>query len=203
MASQSKLSPQTRNNWLIDAVLFSSAILAAVSGIYFLYFPTGGFRGGRNPWANIQILFDRHTWEDLHTWAGLAMILIAGVHLVIHWPWFVSMARRSYKELTTRNTCLNARGRFNLWINVVVALSFALTAASGIYFLLVPGGPGSAETLWLLTRSAWDLLHTWAGVTLILAAVIHFAIHWKWVTKVTRKLTAGLSWPAGIKSLEG
>jgi hypothetical protein len=165
--------------------------------------PTGGFHGGRNAWANIQILFDRHTWEDLHTWAGLAMILVAVVHLVVHWSWFVSMVRRSYKELTSRSACLNARGRFNLWTNLVVALSFVLTAASGIVLLLMPSGPGSADTVWMLTRTSWDMLHTWSSVVLILAAVIHFAIHWKWVTKVTRKLAAGLSAPGRINPLAG
>jgi preprotein translocase subunit SecY len=203
MAVRNTLSPQTRNNWMIDALLFGSAVLAALSGIYFLFFPTGGFQGGRNPWVNVQILFDRHTWDDLHTWGGVIMILVAVIHLVIHWSWFVSMARRSYKELTSRTSCLNARGRFNLWVNVVVAVSFVLTAVSGIYLLLVPGGPGSTDMTWLLTRTGWDLLHTWAGVVLILAAVIHFAIHWKWVTKVTNKLAAGLRRPEQIEPLAG
>jgi hypothetical protein len=46
------------------------------------------------------------------------------------------------------------------------------------------------------TRTAWDLIHTWPGVALIAAAIIHFVIHWNWVTKVTAKMLRGLS-PSG------
>jgi hypothetical protein len=57
--------------------------------------------------------------------------------------------------------------------------------------LFVPDGRGAADPMLLFSRSTWDLIHTWAGVTLIAAAVVHFAIHWKWVTKVTRSLVVG------------
>jgi cytochrome b subunit of formate dehydrogenase len=73
-------------------------------------------------------------------------------------------------------------------LNSIVALSFVLTAASGVYFLFVPGGRWAADPMFLFTRATWDLIHTWSGVTLIAAAIIHLAIHWKWVAKVTRKM---------------
>lgn len=179
------LSAQTRNNWLVDAALGGSAALAALSGVYFLYFPQGGYRGGRNALAQVQLLFERHTWDDLHTWGGAAMILVAAVHLALHWPWVVNMTRRTWKELTGRCGCLNARGRANLLINLAVALSFLLAAVSGVYFLFFPGGRAALDPGLLFPRSTWDLVHTWSGVALIAAALLHFAIHWKWVTKVT------------------
>ena len=190
MTRPSTVSPQTRRNWLVDAALLASALLASASGIYFLYFPTGGFQGGRNPAYGLILLFERHTWEDLHTWTGIAMILAVAIHLPLHWNWVVNMARRTVKELRGECGCMNGRGRFNLWLNGVVGFSFLLTAASGSYFLLVPGGWWSAGTVLLLSRTAWDLIHTWSGVVLIASAVLHFAIHWKWVTKVTRKMLA-------------
>ncbi len=186
------VSKQTQKNWWIDASLFSSAVIATLSGIYFLFLPSGGFQGGRNPSYNIQILFSRHTWDALHTWAGTAMIAAAIIHLVIHWPWFVSMARRIWNEMNGKCGCMNPRGRWNLIVNCFVAASFALTAISGIYFLFVPGEHRAVDPAILFTRTTWDLLHTWAGITLIAAAIIHFAIHWKWVTKVTRKMIAML-----------
>jgi hypothetical protein len=182
------VSKQTQKNWWIDAMLFISAILAALSGIYFLFLPSGGFQGGRNPLYGIQILFTRETWDNLHTWGGVAMILAAGIHLAIHWQWITSMTRRIWKELTGESSAMNARGRWNLILNSIVALSFLLTAASGVYFLFVPGGRWAADPMLLFTRTTWDLIHTWSGVTLIAAAIIHFAIHWKWATKVTRKM---------------
>jgi hypothetical protein len=185
-----RISTQTRNNWLIDAGLALSAVTAMISGIYFLYLPVGGYQGGRNPMYGVHILFERHTWDDLHTWGGVLMIAIAAIHLTLHWSWVTNMARRTWKELTGKCGCMNTRGRWNLILNTVVAISFLLTAASGLYFLFFPGGRGSTTPTMIFTQAVWDLIHTWAGVTLISAAVLHFAIHWKWVNKVTGKVIA-------------
>ena len=187
------ISKQTQRNWWINASLLGSAIVAALSGIYFLFLPVGGFQGGRNPYYNIQILFDRHTWEDWHTWGGVAMIAAALVHLALHWPWIASMTRRAWKELSGQCGCINARGRWNLALNLVAAISFLLTAISGVYFLFVPGGRWASDPMILFSRAAWDLIHTWAGVILISAAITHFAIHWKWATKVTRSMLGSLA----------
>jgi cytochrome b subunit of formate dehydrogenase len=182
------VSKQTQRNWWINTSLFGSAIVASLSGIYFLFLPNGGFQGGRNPMYNIQILFTRPTWDDLHTWSGVIMIAAALIHLILHWRWFVSSARRTIKELTGQCSCANPRGRWNLILDLTVAISFILTALSGVYFLFVPGGRWVADPLILFGRTTWDLLHTWAAVVLISSAIIHFVIHWKWVTKVTRNM---------------
>jgi hypothetical protein len=189
------VSKQTQKNWWIDAVLFISAASAALSGIYFLFLPTGGYQGGRNPVHNLQILFTRQTWDDVHTWGGVAMMAAVVIHLAIHWKWVTSMTRRTWNELTGKCGCLNPRGRWNLILNTVVAISFLLTALSGVYFLFVTGGRGAADPRFLFTRTTWDLIHTWAGISLITAVLIHLAIHWKWVTKVTRKMF-GMKLPA-------
>lgn len=187
MATQT-VSKQTQKNWLIDLTLFSSTFVAVFSGIYFLFVPSGGYQGGRNRFYNLQILFDRHTWDNLHTWGGIAMIAVAVIHLIIHWNWVVGMARRTWSELGGRGSGMNARGRYNLFLNATMAISFVITAISGVYFLFVPGGRGAIDPLFFFTRTTWDLIHTWAGVVMTIAAVLHFGIHWKWVTKVTLKM---------------
>jgi len=189
MQKTNTVSLQTRNNWLLDAGLLFSGLLALLTGIYFLYLPTNGYAGGRNPAFNRYLLFDRHTWDDLHTWGGLAMILIATVHLAWHWSWVVNMARRVMNELSGKCGCMNARGRWNLILNAIVAISFLIAAVSGLYFLLFVPVHGSAYALGILfSNSTWDVIHTWSGVIFALGAMVHFGIHWKWVTKVTRKV---------------
>ena len=91
MKNYSRVSSQTRRNWWIDAGLFLSAALASISGIYFLFLPVGGYQGGRNPWYGVKIMFTRQTWDLLHTWAGAALIVIAAVHLSLHWYWVVNI----------------------------------------------------------------------------------------------------------------
>ena len=187
------MSKQTKKNWWIDITLFSSAIISALSGIYFLFSPSGGYRGGRNTLYNVQVLFPRQTWDGLHKWGGVAMIIVAVIHLVTHWRWVVNMSRRTVKELTGKCGCMNVRGRWNLILNIVVGLSFLSTAISGIYLLFIPGGPGAIDPMILFTRSTWDLIHTWSGISLIASAITHFALHWNWVTKVTGNMLAAVS----------
>jgi len=198
MSKRIKISMQNRNNWLLDAVVFLGGVVAALSGVYFLFVPSGGYQGGRNPTYGVTILFSRHTWDDLHTWGGVVMIAAALIHLAIHWRWVKMMTRRTLNALRSKG-----RGRakgpwFNLAINGLVGVSFLLTAVSGVYFLFAPSGgfqggrnPGW-DPMFLYSRTTWDLVHTWAGVVFIGAVAIHFWIHWRWIKNVTTKVFLSL-----------
>lgn len=200
MVKSAKMSTKTRVNWLIDAAVFLSGVLAAVSGIYFLLVPSGGYQGGRNPWYGVVILFTRHVWGDLHTWAGVAMIAAVVIHFSIHWNWVKTMAKRIWKSFGSARAKVSKGARLNLCIDAVIAVSFLLTALSGIYFLFAPSGgyQGGAVANWdpgiLFSRAAWSTIHSWAGTVMIIAAVIHFVIHWGWVRKVTKRFFHSL-WP--------
>lgn len=185
------VSKQTLNNWLIDVALFLGAIIAAITGIYFLFLPVGGYQGGRNPMYGVTILFQRETWDDLHTWFGIVMIIAAAIHIVVHWDWIVSMTKKAVHELSGRGRRFNTRSRFNVVINALIGLSFILTAISGVCLLFFPGGSHGVTDPILFSRTTWDLIHTWAGIVMIGAAVVHFTIHWGWVAKVTRKMFKG------------
>jgi protein-S-isoprenylcysteine O-methyltransferase Ste14 len=188
---------QTRKKWLLDATVFLSGLVAALSGIYFLFIPSGGYQGGRNPMYGVTILFSRHTWEDLHTWSGVLMIAVAVLHFAIHWRWVKVMSKRTVKALLFREK-LSKGPRLNVAINVLVAVSFLLTAVSGVYFLFAPSGgfQGGSNTGWdpmfLFSRATWDLIHTWAGVVFIGAAVVHFWIHWRWIKTMTKRFFSSL-----------
>jgi cytochrome b subunit of formate dehydrogenase len=189
---------QTRKNWLIDAAVFVGGLVAALSGIYFLFLPSGGYQGGRNPTYGLTILFERHTWSDLHAWGGVLMIAAIAVHFAIHWQWVKSMSRRTASALLARGSTLSTGAKFNIVIDALVAISFLVCALSGIYFLFGPTGgfEGGRNPGWdpnfLFSRTTWDLIHTWSGVTLIVAAVVHLAIHWRWVKNVTLKFFLSL-----------
>ena len=189
---------QTRKKWLTDAIIFLSGLMAALSGIYFLFVPSGGYQGGRNPMYDVIILFSRHTWGDLHTWSGVLMIAIAVLHFAIHWRWVKVMSKRTVKALLSKETKLSKGPRLNVVINALVAVSFLLTAVSGIYFLFTPSGgfqggrnPGW-DLMFLFSRTTWDLIHTWAGVVFIGAVVVHFRIHWQWIKSMTKQFFLSL-----------
>lgn len=194
--TKGSVSQHTLKNWLIDASVFIGGLIAGLTGIYFLFLPSGGYQGGRNPYYGITILFDRHTWDDLHTWFGALMIAAVAVHFTYHWGWVESMAKRMAKTLAGKGARMNRRGYFNIAIDATVAFGFLVAAVSGLYFMFEPAGARTATPIFLFSRTTWDLIHTWSGVLMIAAAVIHFAIHWGWVTKVTAKIFGAL-WPTG------
>jgi hypothetical protein len=198
MSKPIRMSMQTRKNWLIDAAVFLGGIGAALSGIYFLFLPSGGYEGGRNPMYGVTLLFDRHTWDDVHTWTGVLMIAAVVVHLAIHWQWVKMMGRRVGNTLLSRGSKLSRGAKINVAIDALVAASFVVCAATGAYFLFAPEGgfqggrnPGW-DPMFLFSRTTWDLIHTWSGVVLIAAAVVHLAIHWRWVKNVTARFFLSL-----------
>ncbi|OQY19648.1 MAG: hypothetical protein B6I34_09375 [Anaerolineaceae bacterium 4572_32.1] len=198
MLKRVKLSMRNRMNWLLDVVVFGGGILAALSGIYFLFAPSGGYQGGRNPMYGVTIIFSRYTWEDVHLWGGIAMIAAAVIHLLIHWKWIKMTTRRTIRTLFSRERKTPGKVWFNLIINGLVAISFLLTAVSGLYFLFAPSGgfQGGNNAGWdpafLFSRTTWDLIHTWAGVTFIGAAAVHLWIHWRWIKSVTSRFFLSL-----------
>lgn len=187
------VSKHTRNNWLIDAAVFIGSLVAAVTGIYFLFLPSSGYQGGRNPLYGVTILFTRHTWDDLHTWFGALMIAAVAIHFAFHWSWVEAMTKRLVKGLAGKGPRMNRHGYVNVAIDAVVGIGFLLAAISGVYFMFVPGTRWAADPNFIFSRTTWDLIHTWSGVAMIAAAVVHFAIHWGWVTKVTVKIIRSLS----------
>lgn len=191
MKDRPVVARESRKMWWIDVILFLSGIVSALSGIYFLAFPAG-YQGGRNPWYNVAIIFDRHTWADIHLWSGVIMIAAAIIHLVVHWKWVTRTARKIGKELSSQYQTVNNSTRFNIGINALLGIGFLFVAVSGIYFLFVPGGRWAYDPMLLWGKVTWDLIHTWAGVVMISAALIHFGIHWRWVKNITRKMLASI-----------
>ncbi|MBN1286058.1 MAG: DUF4405 domain-containing protein [Anaerolineae bacterium] len=193
MAKSNRLSAQTRKNWLVDAAVFAGAAAASVSGIYFLFVTSGGYQGGRNPFYGVQVIFNYATWNDLHTWGGVLMIAAVAVHFVMHWNWVKMMARRTWA--VCRQCGGMSKGAYiNVAIDAVIAISFLLAAVSGLYFLFSTGGgyEGGRNPAWDASRAVWDVIHTWSGVVMIVAAVLHFYIHWRWVKNVTVKFFRSL-----------
>ena len=180
------LSVKTNRNWLIDSFLFISAVAVVASSIYYLYIPSG-YQGGRNPYYNMVILFSRTGWEWIHTWFGLAMILIATIHLILHWNWFVVMAKKLWLQVAGKTKSFNAMGWLNLITDFSIAFNFVLVSLSGIYFLFAPSG-SSIDPMFLFSRTVWDMIHTWSGVIMIIAVVMHFSIHWRWIVNVSRRM---------------
>lgn len=174
-------STQTRNNITLDSFLLISGLISTLSGIYFLFLPVGGYMGGRNPWYGIMIIFERHTWDEIHTWSSVIIMALAALHIPLHWNWIVKMTRTGIRSLLKKSK-LNKHSQFNLLINIMIGISGLICGLSGLYFLFWPLTP-----FWIFTPLVWDLIHTWSGVLLTATGILHFGIHWNWFVKVLNK----------------
>lgn len=86
---------KSRINYLLDMVIGLAFLLAAGTGVAFLFLGEGGYQGGRNAAYAVTLLgLSRHTWTDLHTWASLVMIAGVVVHFILHWKWIVCVTRQ-------------------------------------------------------------------------------------------------------------
>ena len=189
-------SIQTRNNIILDMFLLISGLIVILSGIYFLFLPIGGFQGGRNPFYNVIIFFERHTWDDIHTWSSVAIMALAALHIPLHWQWIVKMTKIGFRSLFGKSK-LNKHSSFNLAINILIGISGLICGLSGLYFLFLPATP-----TWIFTPLVWDLIHTWSGVVMTAVGILHFGIHWKWVVKVLGKYGKALIAPTPTQRLE-
>jgi hypothetical protein len=173
-------------HWILVFLLSVSGLLTTVTGIYFLFLPSGGYQGGRNPHYGQTFLFDRHIWTDIHTWAGITMIAVAVVHIVLHWPWVAEMGRRTLAVVRRERKPFNRKIWARVGVVAAIGLVFVGVAVSGIYFFVLPGGQGANKIVqFLFSRSTWDLVHTWTGILMIIAGIVHLAMRWKWVARVT------------------
>ena len=185
---RTSVSTTTLNRWWLFLLLSVTGIAIFFSSVYFLYFPVG-FQGGRNPDYGTIIVFGREMWDAIHLWSGIGMIIVMVIHIAVHDKWILAMTKRFFQGKTKGIKSLNGKARFNILLDVVAALSFLVVAISGVVLLFLPSGR-SFEVVdgFLLSKVTWDIIHTWSGIVMLIAAILHFYIHWKWITKVTGRL---------------
>jgi hypothetical protein len=87
-----RLNPHARFNIYLDAAAAISFLVAAISGIYFLFVPSG-----RQATASVFI-FDYRTWDLIHTWSGVLMIILSLGHFLYHRVWVTKVSGRVLKR---------------------------------------------------------------------------------------------------------
>lgn len=77
-------------------------LLEAFSGFVLWLAVSGGdgFRSGRRgaerPGQDEFLAVTRGDWIDIHDWAGVALLVIIGLHVVLHWRWIVQVTKRVF-----------------------------------------------------------------------------------------------------------
>ena len=69
----------------------------------------------------------------------------------------------------------------NYWLDITMALLGLLLAISSfLLWVVFPRG-------YHATRVVWVEIHKWGGLALSVLVVVHLALHWKWVVRMTRR----------------
>lgn len=187
MKFKTPLSQETQRRYFLNLVMFLLFIGVTASSLYFLYVPAG-YQGGRNPRYNMQIIFSRETWDEIHIWTSFILSAVLLLHFVFHWSWFKNSFWRSIKNMK-KNLVMNKMAFFNIIDDVLAAIAFLFCLASGIVLFLIPGGKGSSSILFMnITRETWKTIHVWSGIGMLVGVLFHLVIHWGWVKKVSQKL---------------
>jgi uncharacterized iron-regulated membrane protein len=87
---------KARTHFVLDTVIFGLFVVVMVTGLVLWFvLPGGGYRGGRNPaYDAVLLTLTRFEWRNIHNWAGLAMGILAALHMVLHLPWIVCQVKR-------------------------------------------------------------------------------------------------------------
>jgi len=74
-------------------------------------------------------------------------------------------------------------------VDLVTFLSFIVTAITGlVIFFFLPSGvrQGRLQEFLGIQKASWSLVHDWAGIIMIIFALIHVIFYWKMFVCMTK-----------------
>ncbi len=87
------------------------------------------------------------------------------------------------------------KAKINYIIDVIIGIGFLASAITGIVLLLNGSGgyqggrnPRFVSEVFIISRSAWNSLHTWSSVIMVIGVFAHLVLHWKWIVNMTKRL---------------
>ena len=110
-----------------------------------------------------------------HEWLGVAVFVLAAIHLVIHWDWVESVTSRFFKK----NTC--GRYRWYYLIDFLLALGFLVIIESGFFI-------STWFNLALENYILWRDIHVYASIAMLVLTFIKIGLHWRWIVNITSKI---------------
>jgi hypothetical protein len=77
------------------------------------------------------------------------------------------------------------RAKMNYWVDVGIGFAGAISALSGLVFLL-PGDLASGALG--ISYQTWNAVHTWSSLAAIAGVGAHLALHWSWMVAMTKQM---------------
>ena len=115
----------------------------------------------------------------LHEWSGIALGILILTHLVLHWKWIFNMTKKIPKIIKRNKKTLKY---FN---DIGMLISFLLVFITGVIkfpALEVDRAILSNYSILFVT------IHDWAGIILVILALLHIILNWSWIVATTKKM---------------
>jgi len=140
--------------------------------------------------------FPKYYIYEVHHWFGLVMLVLASIHIDMHWKWIKTMTKRVLKRqpLKAKKT---KRSLINYGVDIGLMISFLIVFITGIIKF-------RGFTSWtqinprILPLYQISILHDNAGILALLFSTIHLFLHRKWLLKTAKSLHQQLQ-PAMMK----
>jgi cytochrome b subunit of formate dehydrogenase len=84
-----------KTKYAVDLITLISFVITAITGLAIKFFmPSGVRQAGQQIFLGIT----RHSWVEIHNWAGIIMIIFALIHVTLYWNIFACMTRNFFKK---------------------------------------------------------------------------------------------------------
>jgi Na+/H+-translocating membrane pyrophosphatase len=90
-----------------------------------------------------------------------------------------------------------SKSKLDFVVDALILIAFLAATVSGLVLLTMPHGgyqggrnPNFGQTVLLLSRDAWNDIHVWGSLAVIVGVVVHLALHWRWIVFMLRRFIA-------------
>jgi hypothetical protein len=119
----------------------------------------------------------RLTGTSLHEWISVALAATVIVHLLLHWQWAVSVTTKFFHKLIYAT-------RIQYVVDLLMFVSFTTVIFSG---LMISRSVMPFFGIQLGQGFNFRELHAAAASLGLIAMAVHFALHWDWVTRTSKR----------------
>lgn len=120
-------------------------------------------------------------WTGLavHEWLCVAAIAPLLYHVIVNWDQTLQILRRFA-------VIVRAAPKANLVVDAALFVAVVTVMLSG---LLISQAVAGALGVRILPSGLWMTVHAMSADATVALLLVHFALHWMWIVKATRKLS--------------
>lgn len=127
----------------------------------------------------VLVCIPQTTGVAIHEWGSLLFIIPLVIHILLHWDWIKTLPQNFARQL-------NAKSRFNAIWDFIFYLAMLMVTISGFLVSVVMfpqlNIPHEITPFWS------EIHHTLSNLLLPILG-IHLALHWDWITAMTKKMS--------------